>query len=792
MLVSRLELPVWLCLVALFTVLAQVDSVHAQDAGVPAEEPAPTDGEQPAALDPSLDADASVPDASLPAPVSSEAPDAALPLAPASDLTAPPSEAPSTLEVAPPAASPEASSPPPAIDVVARGESRAQRLERSSLPVVTLDLTEARRSSADLGELMARLPGVSVRRAGALGSDQRFSLAGFSDDQIRFFLDGIPLELSGYPFGLANVPVNAIGSVEVYSGVVPIRFGADALGGAVQLVSRAPVRGVHGTTSYQVGSFDTHRLTLSASAVDPKRGLLAEAAAFGDFAKNDYPVTVSIPDAQGRLSKRRVHRFHDGYRATGGNLTLGVTNRPWAQRLLLRGFFTEFRREVQNDPLMIKPYGAATQREKSTGTTLTYRHTLSERVKVDLVAGYTYGHRRFLDVAKCIYDWLGRCVGQRRDGGEFDGSPHDTLFVTHTGLARGHASLKLTEGHTLSVSVAPTYANRQGDERRQLHPDSPDPLNAERRLLTFVAGLEHKFEGLDDKLESLVFAKEYTQVARADEMLKTGGTIARDRETHRFGAGASVRYAFIEQLWTKLSYEYATRLPTIDEVFGNGVLIDQNLLLKPELSHNANLTLATRVQSQRLGRYAMEVTGFLREADQLINLIGTALLQRYVNVSSARSLGIQASGSASSKRDYVTLAANTTYQDFRNTSTEGSFANFNGDRITNRPYFFATGSARVQFSDLMAARDRISLTWVTRYTHSFFRSWESVGHGGPKATIDAQLVHALALMYLITSQRGDSISMSLDLQNLTNARVFDFFGVERPGRAAFFKITAEL
>lgn len=30
---------------------------------------------------------------------------------------------------------------------------------------------------------------------------------GLGDDQIRFFLDGVPLELAGYPFGLENVPI---------------------------------------------------------------------------------------------------------------------------------------------------------------------------------------------------------------------------------------------------------------------------------------------------------------------------------------------------------------------------------------------------------------------------------------------------------------------------------------------------------------------------------------------------------------------------------------------------------
>jgi hypothetical protein len=73
-----------------------------------------------------------------------------------------------------------------------------------------------------------------VRRDGGLGSIARFPLNRLYDNQERFFLDAVPLEIAGYPFGFANVPVNVIKRVEVFRGVVPIRFGADALGGVAR------------------------------------------------------------------------------------------------------------------------------------------------------------------------------------------------------------------------------------------------------------------------------------------------------------------------------------------------------------------------------------------------------------------------------------------------------------------------------------------------------------------------------------------------------------------------------
>lgn len=122
-------------------------------------------------------------------------------------------------------------------EVVVRATSASDRLRQSAEAVQVVDTRASRRSTADLGETLARTAGITVQRAGGLGSDSRFSLNGLEGDQIRFFVDGVPLDFAGFSFGFANVPVNLVQRVEVYRGVVPARFGADAVGGAVNLVS---------------------------------------------------------------------------------------------------------------------------------------------------------------------------------------------------------------------------------------------------------------------------------------------------------------------------------------------------------------------------------------------------------------------------------------------------------------------------------------------------------------------------------------------------------------------------
>src|SRR5690606_17590344 len=241
----------------------------------------------------------------------------------------------------------------------------------------------------------------------------RISLAGLSGERVRFFLDGVPLEFSGYPFGIANVPVALVDRTEVYQGVVPIQFGADALGGAVNLVTHASPRERAGAIAYELGSFDTHRLALGARHYDARTGLAVQLGGFFDVAENDYPIEVEVFDDAGQLSPARVRRFHDGYRAFGGSASLGVLDRPWADRLVLRGFASKHDREVQHNPLATVPYGEVTYGKATQGGTVSYGKRLAERARVDVTLAYAHQSTVFEDVSRCRYDWYGRCFLER-------------------------------------------------------------------------------------------------------------------------------------------------------------------------------------------------------------------------------------------------------------------------------------------------------------------------------------------------------------------------------------------
>jgi hypothetical protein len=112
------------------------------------------------------------------------------------------------------------------------------------------------------------------------------------------------------------------------------------------------------------------------------------------------------------------------------------------------------------------------------------------------------------------------------------------------------------------------------------------------------------------------------------------------------------------------------------------------------------------------------------------------------------------------------------------------------DRIPNRPYFFANGSARLALHDISAPQDELSVTWSTRYVHAFLRGWERLGLPDYKQTIPSQLSHGVGLTYLVRAS-GLALSSTLEMQNVTDEKLYDYFGVQRPGRSVYFKSTIE-
>ena len=688
-------------------------------------------------------------------------------------------------------------------EVVVQGKSQTSQLLKSPQAVTVVETRTIRFQTIDFGEVMAKTEGVSVQRAGGLGSSTRFAINGLSGDQVKFFYNGIPLEYTPYATGIANIPVNLIERAEVYKGVVPIGFGADALGGAVNLVPNEIKKKWAGSVSYQIGSFGTHRTSANVGHWNQTNGFFISAGGFYDITDNDYRIDAAIPNELGQLQPVRVLRFHDGYRGYGLHLRSGLKHKKWAKELSLEAYYGDYINEVQNSPspglindtdrgienaITSSPYGEVLLTSLSKGINLQYKIDVTRNLSSDLKAGYNENELHFTDIGNCLYDWFGNCIRINNIPGEIGNNAIDLITTNENLYLRLHTRYQFSGNHFLELSLSPNRSVRSGDD---LLVDGPfDPALTKGIITDFVTGVAYNIKSSNEKIENSLFLKNYRQTIKRESVdANVEGPIISQRSVSEYGLGNGLRIDWSAHFQTKLSYEYAYRLPKLDEVFGDGQFILRNLDLMPETSHNLNLQW--RYGSIPEKNWSIHGNFFLREVDDLIFAFIVGDAGSFENISSASSRGMEFGGSWENGIQGLTINANATYQDYKNTSQTGPFADFNGDRIPNRPYLFANGNASYEIEDIFFGADNLNIFASSRYVHGFFIGWESAGLREFKFEVPDQLVYNAGITYNLKKDRFQG-SLTIEVQNLTNTKVFDFFGVQRPGRAFFMKFTTQL
>ena len=656
-----------------------------------------------------------------------------------------------------------------------RTRSCTGALRRSAEPVKVVSTDQAHKEAADLGEVLARTEGVGVRRSGALGSSARLSLGGLTDDQVRVLLDGIPLQMSGFDVGIGNLPVNFVQRIEIYSGVVPIRFGADALGGVVNIVTQPDAVVPAASLSYQAGSWDSHRLTAGATAVTD--GWTTRLHGFLDSARNDYLIDVQVPDDVGRLSPAVVRRFHDAYRAGGGGVEAGVVHKPWAEQLLLRGFGTQTHRQLQHNAVMTRPYGEVTSQRTRYGVLARYKQPLTEALDIDGSLAWGWTRSNFIDLSPWLYDWFGQKVMPRQQPGETDSTPHDRTEWQQTGAGRFNLAWQLLPEHSLQLSVAPTYTMRTGVERRLSTLGSVDPWRGN-------AACSPPWWGWPTRAIGSTAACRTTCSQKATPTSRT----PRPRPTATPWAAATCC----------AMHSPRCSWPSFPMSTPRACQIPMSFLATPSPSSPTPTSPPSAVTTPTwaspcayqvtLGSGAPRPKGS-RAWRKTSSCSWGTMSPLPTRMFTAPALwACRAPSGWTSPGGILSLDGAGTWQDFRNVSPQGAFGAFDGDRIPNRPWLFLNAAARLTLPQALTANDSLSLAWYMRYVQAFYRGWESAGLAASKQTIPTQRVHSAALVWA-APMPPFRISMAAEVDNVLDSNHYDVYGVQLPGRSVSVKAT---
>ncbi|MEM1124383.1 MAG: TonB-dependent receptor, partial [Bacteroidota bacterium] len=95
-------------------------------------------------------------------------------------------------------------------EVVVLGKSLATQVREQAYAVEVIESKGFKNLSTNANDILGKISGVNIRQSGGLGSDFSLSLNGLSGNQVRIFLDGVPMDYFGTSLSLNNFSANLL------------------------------------------------------------------------------------------------------------------------------------------------------------------------------------------------------------------------------------------------------------------------------------------------------------------------------------------------------------------------------------------------------------------------------------------------------------------------------------------------------------------------------------------------------------------------------------------------------
>lgn len=142
-----------------------------------------------------------------------------------------------------------------------------QPIEQLIADVTIIDADEIARSGAQsLAELLQRQAGIEIVQNGGPGSTSGIFIRGANRGQTLLLIDGLRVASAsvGAP-SLEAVPLGQVERIEILRGPASSLYGADAIGGVIQIFTRAPSERFTGSASAGYGTYRTRTLSAGLS-----------------------------------------------------------------------------------------------------------------------------------------------------------------------------------------------------------------------------------------------------------------------------------------------------------------------------------------------------------------------------------------------------------------------------------------------------------------------------------------------------------------------------------------------
>ncbi|MBB2150081.1 TonB-dependent receptor [Pedobacter gandavensis] len=678
------------------------------------------------------------------------------------------------------------------------GKTESRKAKEAGFAVNSIDLKPYANTTNDLNQILNRSAGVKVREQGGLGSDFEFSINGLSGGHIKFFIDGIPMESYGSGMTLNNFPVNLAERVEVYKGVVPAYLGSDALGGAVNIITKKN-KGKSIDLSYSAGSFNTHRAGLTGSFTDDKTGITTNVSSYYNYSDNNYYMynnpsanaLIELPKPGGFEQVEKLRRFHDQYESFMGQVEAGISNKKWADVFVAGVTYTSNYKQRQTGATQEKVIGKVTNDGYNIIPSIRYRkeNLLIKGLSASVFANYSANKNILTDTSGSVFYWDGSSKIRGKNGSVGSELSGEKKSIAH--FTGNNILAQLNLGYTISQNHMVNMNNNYNSSYRESY-NEIDPYNhtydKSNRLNKNITGISYQQQVFNGKMTNNFFGKMYGLSGKTYD--KDGNASNSSKQYYGYGLASSYRFSPV--IGMKASYEHAYRLPGLVELFGDREVVKGNPNLKPENSNNYNLGLFFD-KSVGKGKIWAEASAYYRDANDYISTGKSAASNDGSYAEYSNTDGIIIRGFETEVRyDYNNLFSvlvNMTYQSAVNRQqfAKGSIresANYLS-RVPNEPWLYGNADFSIGKDNLIGKDTRVQFNWFSQFINDYSVNWSKMGSKDTKDYIPRQFIHNATLTY---SMHKGRYNVSLESRNLTNVIAYDKFKLQKPGTSFFIKL----
>src|SRR5713226_5397753 len=162
-----------------------------------------------------------------------------------------------------------------------------------------------------VGDALRQIPGLDVQRSGSLGKVTTLSIRGANSNQVQILVDGVRVKSpTTGQVDLSDLSPDLIERIEIIRGPQSTLYGADAMGGVVNIITKKGTGPLSGSVQQEAGNYDT---------------LHSRAALGGTYKLFDYAFSASHLESNGQFK-------NDGSDINALNARLGASL-PWKSSL---------------------------------------------------------------------------------------------------------------------------------------------------------------------------------------------------------------------------------------------------------------------------------------------------------------------------------------------------------------------------------------------------------------------------------------------------------------------------